>query len=239
MSQTKYARKIYMERGSRNDSFFLGYDALVLLVVFVFMNAFVLFQYFQSPDVSQDLIFIGIFQLLMGIGGLSVGAVILRDRLEIGMLNKRRVVETYKYGIMFASFVMVMDMFLGMAFQSEFDLMSGLGGISINIPITAGVVEEALFSLTIASLLYLVFKEIFKGMGQMGEFMAIAMATIFTATFFAMIHMYVYRNDMNALIMMFANRLVYCSVFLKYKNFSMIVFMHIFHNGLILFMSAL
>lgn len=238
MSHTKYYRQHYIQKEAGN-SFFVGYDSLVLFVLFVFMNAVILFQYFQLPDVSQDLIFIGVFQLLMGIGGFSIGTVINRDNLEIGMLNKRRISETYGHGMIFASIVMVMDMFIGSATQSGFSLMSNLiGEKQIGIPLTAGVVEEALFSLALAALLYKVFKEIFKGMGQLSEMLAIMMAAIFTSVLFAMIHLYVYQAFPEALIMMFINRLIYATVFLKYKNFSMIVFMHLFHNGLILFMGG-
>jgi len=241
MSQTKYSRRIYMERNQSGNSFYVGYDSLILFVIFVFMNAMVLFQYFQTSEINSDLIFIGIFQLLMGIGGFSIGTVINRDSLEIGMLNKRRINETYVQGMIFASIVIVLDMFIGMATQSEFSLMATItdGNITstqISIPLTAGVVEEAFFSLTLSALLYKVFKEIFKGMGQTGEMLAIMMSAVFTAVFFTMIHLYVYRAAPEALIMMFINRMIYATVFLKYKNFSMIVFMHIFHNALVIFM---
>jgi len=241
MSATKYAIRMQREQAD-TGRFYVGYDVILLFVIAVFINAQVLFQYFQSADVPQDVIFIGMFQLIMGIGGFSVGLAINRDVIEIAKLDpahKDRITGTYGYGTFFAGIIIIVDMFIGMATQSQFVLQSGIANIDFNIPLTAGVVEEALFSLTLAILLYKVFKEVFKGSGMMAEPMAIMFSSAFTAVFFAMIHLYVYATALEALLMMFINRIIYTVIFLKFKNFSMIVWMHLCHNGIILAMGAL
>lgn len=233
MSRTRYAIRMQQEQAD-TGVFYVGYDVVLLFVIAVFLSAQVLFQYFQSPEISQDLIFIGIFQLLMGIGGFSIGLAINKDVIEITQLDpahKNRITETYGYGTFFAGIVIIVDMFIGMATQSSFGLMATLPNLEFEaIPMTAGIVEEALFSLTIAILLYKIFKQIFKNQGVMAEGLAIMFSSAFTAVFFAMIHLGVYATAMDALLMMFINRILYTVIFLKYKNFSMVVWMHLFHN---------
>jgi hypothetical protein len=240
MSQTKYSRQFMIERAvNSGESIYIGYDVLLLFMVAVALNVFVLFQFFQMKSMNQDLIFIGIFQLMMGLVGFSFGAIINKGALDISILTKQRITETYMYGPLFASIVMIVDMFISISLPAQSSLVDILGLSKMNIPATAGIVEEAFYSLAMAPLLYKIFKEaVFKGLGVMTNPMSMGTAAIFTGVFFAMIHLYVYAAIPVALLMMFVNRVIYATILLKYRNFSMVVVMHIFHNMLIVMMSG-
>lgn len=221
-------QRIIMAKQMKAGQWHVGYDSLLLFGLVVIFNSMLLFQYFQSPDVNQTQIWIAIFQLLPGLGGLMLGSLIAKDELDVSMSNKMRLEQTYVNGIMIAIGVMALDLMLGRVLgQTGFSYLMSSG--ALQIPGTAGLVEEAFFALGLGILLYKIFKEVFARSG-MGELLAMIFASVFISVFFSMIHLWVYRTVMEALIILVVNRFIYTMVFLKYKNFSMLVIMHIFHN---------
>jgi len=229
---TKAVRTATFRQGDVERELYIGYDVLILFMV-VLLNSFLAFQFFQDPSMSQDVISIAIFQMLTGVGGLALGFVVNRRTIKIQFPTKERINETYIYGPMFASVVMMVDVLLSNAMGQSF--LEYLSSFNVNIPLVAGVVEEAFISLVVTMLLYKIFAVIARGT-PMADLMAMFIAAVFSGIFFALFHLYVYRDMTNILIMLFINRIIYSFVFLKYRNFSMVVMMHIFHNAIVLFM---
>jgi hypothetical protein len=211
---------------------YVGYDSIILFVAAA-LSMFVLVQYFQRPDMSMDLFFIALIQLMMGIAGFMLGYMISKDEISITYPTRKRINETYGTGSVYAAIVMLLNTFVvktqsGMvAFETGF--MS-----EWNVPLTAAIVEDAFFSLFIAILFYKTFKKMFRDKGSFGDILAILFASIFTGVFFMMIHMNVYGRQGLILFLMMFNRIIYTVVFLKHRNFSMVVWMHMAHNILAL-----
>jgi len=227
------ARRWKIRQQDTGDQWHVGYDSLIFFTVAVMLNGLLLFQYFQSPDADQQLIWITMFQILTALGGFMIGVMVTRNDLDVSFPSKKRINETFVNGIIFSGVVIMLDVMLNSVLtgQTSVGLESSLSDGAFHIPLVASVVEEAFFSFGFAIILYKVFREIFRD-APMGEELAIFISSIFVATFFAMIHMYVYQTDMTLLVILAINRLAYNIVFLKYKNFSMVVIMHMFHNGM-------
>ena len=227
---------------SAGETWHVGYDSILFFTIAVMFNGLLLFQYFQDPTLNQDLIFIGIFQILTALGGFMIGMLVTRNNneLDVSMSDKKRISETYVNGIIFSGVVIMLDAMLNnvLGNQSMYAIESSLLTTGeITIPLTASVVEEAFFSLGLSIFLYKAFTGMF-GKHGVGEMVAIIAGSLFVAAFFAMIHMWVYKTHISLLIILAINRFAYNVAFLKYKNFSMVVIMHMFHNGLSLLLAG-
>lgn len=232
MMMSRAARLGVLQQNDDGRELYVGYDVLILFMV-VLLNAFLVFQFFQDPTVNPDIISIAMFQLLTGVSGLALGFVINRRDIRVKFPTKERINETYIYGPMFASIVMMVDVLLTNITRQSF--LEYLTSRNVSIPLVAGVVEEAFISLVVTMLLYKIFTVVSKG-SPVADLVAMAIAAVFSGIFFALFHLYVYRNMANVLLVLFINRIIYSFVFLKYRNFSMVVMMHIFHNAMVLFM---
>lgn len=208
---------------------YIGYDAIFLFAISV-MGTFTLAQFFQRPDLPIDLFFIAIIQTLMGISGFLLGYMISKDDIVIKYPTKKRRNETYFTGSVYAAIVMLLDSFINRTQTGMWGFNVELFAGEWNIPLTAAVVEDAFFSLFIAILFYKIFSKMFRAKGPLGNILAIVFASIFTGVFFMMIHMNVYGARGLVLFLMMFNRIIYTLIFLKHRNFSMMVWMHIFHN---------
>ena len=208
---------------------YIGYDSIVLFTISV-MATFVMAQYFQTPDLPMDLFFIAIIQTLMGLVGFMLGYMISKDKINLTYPTKFRRNETYFTGSVYASIVMLLDSFINRSQTGMWGFNVELFAGEWNIPLTAAVVEDAFFSLFIAILFYKIFARMFRSKGSFDNVLAIIFASIFTGFFFMLIHMNVYGREGLVLFLMMFNRIIYTLVFLKHRNFSMMVWMHIFHN---------
>lgn len=232
---TTYVHKqLLLNREAKGDGeIYIGYDSIFLFAIAV-MGTFTLAQYFQAPELPMDLFFIAMIQTVMGITGFLLGYMISKDEIVITYPTKKRRNETYFMGSVYASIVMLLDSFINKT-------QTGMWGFRVdffigdwNIPLSAAIVEDAFFSLFIAILFYKIFKKMFRSGGELGDILAIVFAAIFTGVFFMMIHMNVYGRSGLILFLMMFNRIIYTMVFLRHRNFSMMVWMHLFHNALAL-----
>ena len=224
---TYVQKQLMMQRRSKDSGgeLYIGYDSIVIFIAAA-LSIFVLAQYFQRPDMPMDLFFISIIQLLMGTAGFLLGYMISKDEIVIEYPTKKRINETYFMGSVYAGIVMLLDTLI---VQGQTGMVGFAG--EWNIPLTAAIVEDAFFSLFIAILFYKIFRKMFRNKGGMfGDMLAIIFASIFTGAFFMMVHMNVYGRQGLILFLMMFNRIIYTVVFLKNRNFSQIVWMHMFHN---------
>jgi len=235
MARSMTARQYIINKGNMSDDrWHVGYDSILFFTLAVMMNGLLLFQYFQSPDINPDLLFIAEFQIMTALGGFMIGMMITREDLDVSFPSKKRIGETYVNGIVFSGVVIMMNVMLSNVLMGQTSITiesSLLTSGELHIPLVASVVEEAFFSFGLAIMLYKIFIVMFGKRGT-GEMVAIIATSIFVAVFFAMIHMWVYRTAPEILIILAVNRFIYCALFLKYKNFSMVVIMHMFHNGM-------
>jgi len=223
-------RQLIMRKEAEGDGeIYIGYDAIFLFAIAV-MGTFTLAQYFQAPELPMDLFFIAMIQTMMGISGFLLGYMISRDDIVITYMTKKRRNETYFMGSVYASIVMLLDSFINRT-------QTGMWGFRVdffigdwNIPLSAAIVEDAFFSLFIAILFYKIFKKMFRSGGPLGDILAVVFSAIFTGIFFMIIHMNVYGRSGLILLLMMFNRIIYVIVFLKYRNLSMMFWMHLFHN---------
>lgn len=233
---TYVQKQLMLNRKSKDgtEELYIGYDAIFLFAISV-LSMFVLAQFFQRPDLPMDLFYIAIIQTLMGIAGFMLGYMISKDDIVIIYPSKRRRNETYFMGSVYAAIVMLLNTFIVRA-QTQMTSFERGFMTEWNIPLTAAIVEDAFFSLFIAILFYKIFMKMFRDKGSFGGILAIIFASIFTGVFFMMIHMNVYGRQGLILFLMMFNRIIYTVVFLKHRNFSMVVWMHLFHNILAVLM---
>ena len=229
MSTYVHKQLILNRQTEGEGELYVGYDSIVLFT-FAVIGTFVLAQFFQRPDMPMDLFFIAIIQTLMGISGFLLGYMISKDEIVIKYPTKKRRNETYFTGSVYASIVMLIDSYINKTQTGMWGFRIDLFAGEWNIPMTAAIVEDAFFSLFIAILFYKIFKKMFRSGGSFGDIMAIVFSSIFTGVFFMMIHMNVYGRQGLVLLLMMLNRIIYTLVFLKHRNFSMMVWMHLFHN---------
>lgn len=229
MTTSVHRQLIMNNQVAAEGELYIGYDAIVLFAMSV-MGTFTMAQYFQSPDLPMDLFFIAIIQTLMGISGFLIGFMISKDNIVVEYPSKFRRNETYFTGSVYASIVMLLDSFINQSQTGMWGFNVSLFSGEWNIPLNAAVVEDAFFSLFIAIMFYKIFARMFRSKGSFDNILAIVFASIFTGVFFMMIHMNVYGREGLVLFLMMFNRIIYTLVFLKHRNFSMMVWMHVFHN---------
>jgi len=215
----------------------LGIDWLLLVFASMFLT-FMATTLFKTLD--QTTINIFVYQLLMLLGGISMGLVAtITKGAKLGIVvrapNRKDITTMFMY--FFGGFIALsmLNRVIAM-FNFTVFFQSAVGDSVIN----AGIVEEAVYSLGFTIMFLRVFKSIlipFAGVGSSRiilENIAIILAATIVSVLFAIIHLGAYGVNMQIMVLLAVNRFIYAIAFMKTRNIMVPTALHIFHNLLTL-----
>jgi len=226
-------RSYRLKNADGTYEWFVGYDFLLLLFAASFSGIMVMTMYAQVDTTIVD---IAVFQLVMGLVGLMGGTVIAfgTQGLKTGVETSKQMTEALMAIIVgFVATRILNGVIMIVDFQNMFSIMKF--DSSLNIALTAAVMEECLYSF-LGSLFFfkvfmVFFSKVFRNTSAASG-SAVVMASIFISVFFVIIHYAVYGFNMSIILMLFINRFVYSLLFLKTRNLMVPTVLHLAHNFL-------
>jgi membrane protease YdiL (CAAX protease family) len=246
MARTKFSHTVNKQRLQKEadkEKWFVGYDWMLLFFAAVFSGIIVTTMY-QTTD--PEIVDIAVYQLIIGMVGLMIGTTmnvrkgVVTPGLRIGMPTREDAEKVFVYVTGgFIGLEIFNQVVSSIRFSVIGDTISEITNLdaSVNIALTASVMEEALYSFAFTTFFFAVFLYmVVKVTARYNEGVktaAMVSASIMVGVLFVLIHVGVYGFNPQAVIMLFVNRVVYSMLYIKTKNLTVPTLLHLAHNAMV------